>query len=207
MIVPPTAAQQKKVQLHYSDDNRTSLPKIRTNHGSLPSFRDNVDDLAAAIIGSKQSARPASSTMSVEAKLNKIHELPKPNTPKALPGDCDVKDFVVSNYKAFDGDASTFLAPATNRTLKTWKRCEELMELERQKGILDVDTTTASTITSHGPGYILTKEEELIKGLQTDAPLKRSCKPKGGFKVVASALKSYGYEPDPDMAKTYTKVR
>jgi formate C-acetyltransferase len=122
-----------------------------------------------------------------------------------LPGDCNVKEYILTHVTPYDGDAA-FLAPPTARTLKTWKRCEELIELERQRGILDVDTRKASTITSHGPGYVLSREEDIIVGLQTDEPLKRACKPRGGFHVVGSALKSYGYQPDPDMAKTYTKV-
>jgi pyruvate-formate lyase len=157
---------------------------VRTNHGSFPSFRNSDEDLVAA---------------------SNLTELPTVQTPESLPGDCAVKDYILDNVTPFDGDCS-FLAPATERTLKTWKRCEELMELERQRGILDVDTKKASTITSHGPGYVLSKEEDVIYGLQTDEPLKRSCKPRGGFSVVRKALASYGFEADPQMAKTYTEV-
>ena len=122
--------------------------------------------------------------------------------PPALPGDCNVKAFIQEHVKPYLGDSS-FLAPATERTLASWHRCEELMEEERVKGILDVDTVTPSTITSHAPGYVLSAEQDVIKGLQTDAPLKRSCKPLGGFRVVQSALRSYGYEADPSMEATY----
>lgn len=107
-------------------------------------------------------------------------------------------------FSSDHGDAS-FLAPATDRTLKSWAHCEELMAVELERGIYDVDTKTASTITSHGPGYVLSKEEDLVAGLQTDFPLKRGCKPRGGFNVVRSALKSYGYEADEDMKKTFTE--
>ena len=125
--------------------------------------------------------------------------------PRSLPGDCNVKDYISVHVTPYDGDSS-FLAPPTTRTLKTWKRCEELMEVERQRGILDVDTEIASTITSHRPGYVISKEEDIIVGLQTDEPLKRACKPRGGFQLVAGALKSYGYQPCPEMAKTYSDV-
>lgn len=122
--------------------------------------------------------------------------------PAPLPGDCDVKSFILGSVTPYEGDSS-FLASATPRTLKAWKKCEDLMVLELEKGILDCDTKLSSTITSHAPGYVLSPDEDVIVGLQTDAPLKRSCKPKGGFRVVQGALKSYGYEADEDMAKTY----
>jgi formate C-acetyltransferase len=130
-------------------------------------------------------------------------DLPKLSTPAPMPGDCLVKEYILDNITPYDGDAS-FLAPATERTLKSWKRCEELMAIELEKGIYDVDTKTPSTITSHAPGYVLSAEEDVVVGLQTDEPLKRSCKPRGGFKVVKQALESYGYKADPAMQKTYT---
>jgi len=125
---------------------------------------------------------------------------PAVKTPNALPGDCDVKSYIKQNVTVYAGDAS-FLAPATERTLMSWKKCEELMVIEQQKGILDADCVTPSTITSHKPGYL--SEDDVIVGLQTDAPLKRACKPKGGFRVVKAALKSYGYEVDPGMEAVY----
>jgi len=126
--------------------------------------------------------------------------LPTINTPKSHPGDCDVKSFINENVTVYTGDAS-FLASATERTLASWRKCEELMVLEQEKGILDADCVTPSTITSHKPGYLT--EDDVIVGLQTDAPLKRACKPKGGFRVVKAALKSYGYEVDPGMEEVF----
>lgn len=125
-------------------------------------------------------------------------------TPPVLPGDCDVKSFVQENVNPYLGDSS-FLAPPTDRTLASWKYCQELMRQELKKGVLDVDTVTPSSIMSHEPGYVLSKEMDLIRGLQTDAPLKRACKPHGGFQTVNSALKCYGYKPDPAMEATFGK--
>ena len=31
--------------------------------------------------------------------------------------------------------------------------------------------------------------------------------PNGGFRMVLSALKTYGYEPDPNIVETFTKYR
>ncbi len=52
-----------------------------------------------------------------------------------------------------------------------------------------------------------TASNEIIVGLQTDAPLKRAIMPNGGFRLVVNALKTYGYEPDPHVVETFTKYR
>ena len=63
-----------------------------------------------------------------------------------------------------------------------------------------------SSITAHAPGYI-DRENEVIVGLQTEAPLKRAIMPNGGFRMVLGALKTYGYEPDPHVVEAFTKYR
>ena len=85
----------------------------------------------------------------------------------------DVRDFIQTNYIPYEGDDS-FLVGATKKTENVWNKCRELLVQENAKGVLDVDTETVSTITSHKPGYI-EKENEVIFGLQTDAPMAR-CK-------------------------------
>src|SRR5262249_46273525 len=104
----------------------------------------------------------------------------------------------------YDGDAS-FLAPATERTKKIWARLNELFVEERKKGVLDV-SQIPSSITAHAPGYI-DKDNEVIVGLQTEAPLKRAIMPNGGFRMVLSSLKTYGYQPDPQVVEIFTKYR
>src|SRR5262245_54535347 len=116
----------------------------------------------------------------------------------------DVRDFIQQNYEPYEGDGS-FLAPATQRTLKIWDRLKELFVDERKKGVLDV-SQIPSSITAHPPGYI-DRETEVIVGLQTDAPLKRAIMPNGGFRMVASALEAYGYKPDPNVVEAFTKYR
>ena len=116
----------------------------------------------------------------------------------------NVRDFIQQNYTPYEGNES-FLAPATERTKKIWAHLNELFLEERKKGVLDV-SQIPSSITSHAPGYI-DKENEVITGLQTEAPLKRAIMPNGGFRMIVSALKTYGYEPDPHVVETFTKYR
>ena len=103
----------------------------------------------------------------------------------------NVRDFIQKNYTPYTGDSS-FLTSATEKTQKLWNEVLELYKKEREHGgVLDIDTSVVSTITSHKPGYI-DKELEEIVGLQTDAPLKRAIMPNGGIKIVEQACEAHG---------------
>ncbi|HEY5877265.1 MAG TPA: formate C-acetyltransferase [Nakamurella sp.] len=117
----------------------------------------------------------------------------------------DVRDFIQRNYQPYTGD-DNFLAGPTPRTTHIWQVLSGMFPEERDKGIYDVDPGTPSTIVSHAPGYI-DKDNEIIVGLQTDAPLKRAIMPNGGWRMVEDALKTYGYEPDPIVKKIFTSYR
>ena len=105
----------------------------------------------------------------------------------------NVRDFIQSNYKAYEGDAD-FLAAATPRTQAMMKKLEALFALERQfGGVLDIDTATVSSLTAYSPGYI-DKENEIIVGMQTNRPLKRGVNPFGGMRMVKQACEAYGYK-------------
>ncbi|SEQ28610.1 formate C-acetyltransferase [Lachnospiraceae bacterium RM5] len=119
----------------------------------------------------------------------------------------NVRDFIQKNYTPYDGDES-FLANATEATDKLWGKLQELQKEERAKGgVLDMDTHIVSSITSHAPGYIdeSLKELEKIVGLQTDKPLKRAFMPFGGIKMAEESCSMYGYTPDPELHKIFTK--
>jgi formate C-acetyltransferase len=117
----------------------------------------------------------------------------------------DVRDFIQANYTPYSGDGS-FLAGPTARTTALWARLEAMFPAERERGIHDVDVHTPAGITAHAPGYI-DRGNELIVGLQTDAPLKRAIMPNGGWRMVAGGLAAYGIEPDPRIAEVFTKYR
>lgn len=116
----------------------------------------------------------------------------------------NVRAFIQLNYTPYDGDAS-FLEPATARTRKIWEQLEKLFIEERKKGVLAISQIPAS-VTAHAPGYI-DKENEIIVGLQTDAPLKRAIMPNGGLRMVLGALEAYGEKPDPNVVEAFTKYR
>src|SRR6187549_1177123 len=116
----------------------------------------------------------------------------------------NVRDFIQQNYLPYDGD-ETFLAGPTARTKRLWDHLSEMFVEERAKGVLDV-SQIPSSITAHAPGYI-DRANEVIVGLQTEAPLKRAIMPNGGFRMVVGALKTYGYKPDPHVVEAFTKYR
>ena len=111
----------------------------------------------------------------------------------AWQNEINVRDFIQQNYKAYEGDDS-FLAGPTERTNDMMKKVNSLFKLERQYGgVLDIDTTTVSSLTHYAPGYV-DKENELIVGLQTNRPLKRGVNPFGGIRMARQACQAYGYQ-------------
>jgi len=118
----------------------------------------------------------------------------------------DVRDFIQRNYTPYDGN-SDFLEGPTEKTKRLWERCKALLQEEIQRGgVLDIDTETVTSITSHKPGYIQ-KEDEVIVGLQTDAPLKRALNPFGGIRMAQQACSAYGYAVKGSIKEFFTKYR
>lgn len=105
----------------------------------------------------------------------------------------NVRDFIQQNVEPYEGD-DTFLAGATERTNRLMKKLNQLLTVEQEfGGVLDIDTDTVSSLTAYQPGY-LSKEDELIVGLQTNRPLKRGVNPFGGINMARKACKAYGYK-------------
>ncbi len=77
---------------------------------------------------------------------------------------------------------------------------------EIRDGIIDADTERFSGIDEYEAGYI-DKENEVIVGLQTDAPLKRIVNPYGGTRMAEAALAAYGYEMDEKVMTSFKKYR
>ena len=118
----------------------------------------------------------------------------------------DVRDFIQLNYTPYEGDAS-FLAGPTEKTLRVWNTLEEkYLSEERKVRILDIDTDTPADIDAFKPGYIC-EDDDVIVGLQTDAPLKRAMMPNGGWRMVETAIHEAGMEYNPEVKKIFTQYR
>lgn len=118
----------------------------------------------------------------------------------------NVRNFIQKNYTLYEGDES-FLEDPTEKTKKVWNRCEELILEELKKGgVLDVETNIISGVTNFAPGYI-DKENEVIVGLQTDAPLKRMVNLYGGKRMAKSSLEQYGYKLNEEIDQHFNEYR
>ncbi|HPZ23946.1 MAG TPA: formate C-acetyltransferase [Bacilli bacterium] len=117
----------------------------------------------------------------------------------------NVKDFIVNNYDKYDGNES-FLAGVSNKTSKVWSKCEELLKKDLGCHVLDIDTDHMSGINAFKPGYIC-PEDDVIVGLQTDAPLKRIVNPYGGIRMVYEELEAYNYKLNKDVDKYFNEFR
>jgi len=118
----------------------------------------------------------------------------------------DVREFIQKNYTPYTGDDS-FLANATKKTTELWNLVLDLYKKEKLNGgVLDIDTNTVSTISSHKPGYIQKDLEEIV-GLQTDAPLKRAIMPFGGIRIVEKSCEAYGKKVSPEVEQIFHKYR
>src|SRR5574344_2487481 len=117
----------------------------------------------------------------------------------------NVESFINENYKEYVGD-DTFLSGPTNKTKKLWNECQKLIDKELKKGVLDIEVNKVSGINNFDAGYI-DKKNEVIFGLQTDAPLKRIVNPFGGIRMVKTSLEAYGYKLNPIIAKNFSMYR
>ena len=118
----------------------------------------------------------------------------------------DVRDFIQLNYTPYKGDAS-FLSGPTEKTLRLWDTLDkQYLAVEREKRVYDVDTKTPADVDAFPAGYI-SEDDDVIVGLQTDVPLKRAMMPNGGWRMVETAIREAGKEPDPEVKKIFTQYR
>lgn len=118
----------------------------------------------------------------------------------------DVRDFIQRNYTPYEGDAS-FLAGPTDKTLRVWDHLEKnYLSVERERRVYDVDTHTPADIDAFDAGFI-SDDDDVIVGLQTDTPVKRAMMPFGGWRMVETAIKEAGKEPEPEVKKIFTRYR
>lgn len=118
----------------------------------------------------------------------------------------DVRDFIQKNYQEYKGSEHFLQGPTPeSKALNDTVRDLLLKELNNG-GVLEVDTNTVSSITSHDAGYI-NKDLEKIVGLQTDKPFKRAFHPYGGINLAKKAMRAYGYEISPKMDEVFNKYR
>ena len=114
----------------------------------------------------------------------------------------DVRDFIQQNYTPYTG-GEEFLAGPTDKTIRVLTAMNQKFREERDKGgVLSIDINTVSSLTNYPAAYLL-KEDELIVGFQTGAPLERGVNPFGGIRMARSACKAYGYELSEEIEREF----
>lgn len=115
----------------------------------------------------------------------------------------DLRDFIRLNYNPYDGNEE-FLCDTTKKTKNLFKIVQELQRQEIKKGILGIDINNISGIDNFDAGYI-DQANEIIVGLQTDAPFKRIINPYGGIRMVESAMHAYGHDVPNNLIKIFSQ--
>ncbi|MGL1887151.1 MAG: formate C-acetyltransferase [Reichenbachiella sp.] len=116
----------------------------------------------------------------------------------------DVRNFVQTNITAYNG-GSEFLTGPTDNTNILFEICTAAVKEELANGgVRSIDTNIISRISSHQAGYI-SKEHEVIVGLQTDELLRRAMKPYGGARVVEKACQEHGVVMNPQVKDMFAK--
>ena len=114
----------------------------------------------------------------------------------------DVREFIQKNYRPYINDES-FLSAPTERTVRLMGALNEKLREEKERGgVIGIDTHTVSSLVTYPAAY-LSKEDELIVGLQTGAPLVRGVNPFGGIRMARSACKAYGYELSDEIEQAF----
>ena len=62
----------------------------------------------------------------------------------------DVRDFIAANLTPYSGGPD-FLVKPTAKTLAVWESLKPYFREEAKKGVLEVDASVPSSLTSHGP--------------------------------------------------------
>lgn len=119
----------------------------------------------------------------------------------------DVANFIESNYQEYLGDSS-FLQSISKKTSKLWKKCDALIKKESISTVLDIETEIVMGVDNYNQGYVDAKEEVIV-GLQTDAPLKRGVSLSAGVDDIKKSINRYGFRLNPtieDKYKEYVKT-
>ena len=118
----------------------------------------------------------------------------------------DVQNFIQTNYTPYDGDEN-FLVSSSIKTKHLWETCKSLLiEEHLNGGVLEIDASTVSGITSHKPGFI-DEPYEVIKGLQTDAPLKRAFLPNTGYRMSKQACEQFNVSPSREIDESFKRIK